>query len=174
MPRPGKQQPRKQRIPTSTGILLIVLGACAFALFGSWYNGDLAMNPYSPEAMQSYYESQPAASNVTPANPSAPAGRSVGSAKQAGEKVRFTKVCFAAVSEEHLDRAITLAVADDETGLQEMLATGLCVQILPGTEARVIDPGFLTYEIRLTSGVYEGRAVFLPREDVSATDRIVP
>ncbi len=66
-----------------------------------------------------------------------------------------------AVSREAFDRLVTLAVADDTTGISHMMLAGQVWTAPNGTRCKVIDPGFTVYEVRILEGDYAGRACFV-------------
>lgn len=65
-----------------------------------------------------------------------------------------------------LDRYLDLELADDDAGISAMRLAGM-VRFLPsGTKCKVIKAGFLTYEVRLTEGDYNGQSCFVVAEFV--------
>lgn len=71
-----------------------------------------------------------------------------------------------AASEEAHDRMTDLAVADDNVGLAELLATGQAAMTPAGTDCKVIETGVFTYEVRIMSGPLNGEAVFVSSDFV--------
>lgn len=71
-----------------------------------------------------------------------------------------------AASREAFDRLVTLAVADDNTGISHMMVAGQVWTAPCGTRCKVIDSGFTVYEVRILEGDHAGRACFVAREFV--------
>ena len=93
-------------------------------------------------------------------------GTKRGSTPLPGETFRFSGDVFACQTENDLDRINTLSVAKDELGLKQMMLQGRLVVITGGTEAKVIDLGFLSTEVRIMSGSLAGQSVFVSTDFV--------
>jgi hypothetical protein len=72
-----------------------------------------------------------------------------------------------ALNEEVHERMVKLAVAKDDIGFAQLMHTGLVWTVPSGTQVRVIDPGFLSYEVRLMSGERTGQSCIVASEYVS-------
>ena len=71
-----------------------------------------------------------------------------------------------AANSEAFDRLVTLAVADDTTGISHMMLAGQVWTAPNGTRCKVIDSGFAVYEVRILEGDHAGRACFVATEFV--------
>ncbi len=72
-------------------------------------------------------------------------------------------------SEADLDRFTDLANAKDTAGISQMILAGRILLVPTGTRCKVIDPGLMVYEVRVSEGKHAGRAVFVTREHVART-----
>ena len=66
-----------------------------------------------------------------------------------------------------LDRYMDLEMADDDVGITAMRLNGSVRFIPSGTKCKVIKRGFMTYEVRLTEGDYNGQNCFVVAEFVN-------
>jgi len=96
----------------------------------------------------------------------AESGATGGSVAGVGETFRFKEEVFAGATYDDLERITQLSVAKDETGLRQMMAEGRLATVPAGTEAKVIDLGFLGSEVRILSGPLEGESVWVASDFV--------
>jgi hypothetical protein len=75
-----------------------------------------------------------------------------------------------AASQSALDRLIKFANAEDGYGIAELISTKQISKVPSGTKCRIIDPGFMTHEIRILEGLHADEAAFVPAEFVRAAD----
>ena len=73
---------------------------------------------------------------------------------------------YVASTKDNYDRVVELATARDDIGLTNMVLDGRAALIRSGTRCRVIDPGFLTYELRILEGDYAGQSIHVASEFV--------
>lgn len=71
-----------------------------------------------------------------------------------------------ATTQADLDRLTKLSRARDGTGVAQMVMAGQVLLVDPGTGCKVIDPGLMVHEVRMTDGSYAGRSGFVPVEFV--------
>ncbi len=69
------------------------------------------------------------------------------------------------------DRVMQLLRADDKEGIAAMFAAGTAFGVQSGTDCRVIETGFFTYEVRILAGEHSGKSGFIAREWVKEFDR---
>lgn len=77
-----------------------------------------------------------------------------------------------AVDEASHSRLIELAAAMDKQGILQMILRGKVFMVKGGTQARVLQTGFRTYEIRVTEGPQDGKGGIVSREFVHAHDPV--
>lgn len=68
-----------------------------------------------------------------------------------------------ASSKEALERLTTLSVAHDNEGIRQLILAGYVWTVPTGTKCRLIDPGLLTYEVRILEGKRSGSTCFVDR-----------
>jgi hypothetical protein len=76
-----------------------------------------------------------------------------------------------AANQSALDRLIKFANAGDSYGVAELIATKQVSKVPSGTKCLIIDPGFMTHEIRILEGLHSGEAAFVPAEFVTPADQ---
>jgi hypothetical protein len=77
-----------------------------------------------------------------------------------------------AASQSALDRLIEFANAGDGYGVAELIAMKQVSKVPSGTKCLIIDPGFMTHEIRILEGLHSGEAAFVPAEFVIPADQL--
>jgi hypothetical protein len=68
-----------------------------------------------------------------------------------------------ASSKEALERLTKLSIAHDHEGISELMLAGFVWTVPSGTKCRIIDLGFLTYEVRILDGERSGSTCFVDR-----------
>jgi len=117
-----------------------------------------------------------ALSGCTDAEPSPPAATAAtgASQSQASNIYQLTSEeaeVLIAASKSALDQLITFANASDSYGVAELIAMKQVSKVPSGTKCLIIDPGFMTHEIRILEGLHAGETAFVPAEFVVPTDR---
>jgi len=70
------------------------------------------------------------------------------------------------VTQQDLDRAIELGVANDDLGIAQMVATGHAFIVPQNTRVKVIQTTMTTTEVRILSGDFTGKSGWVPKEFV--------
>ncbi|MFH0946109.1 MAG: hypothetical protein V2A76_12995 [Planctomycetota bacterium] len=84
-----------------------------------------------------------------------------------GQETTIARTCLAGTSEDDYDRILQLTLAKDTEGIALMRLAGRAVILDAGTRCRVIESGFLTYEVRVLDGPHNLKAVVTASENVS-------
>ncbi len=71
------------------------------------------------------------------------------------------------ITKELFDRTMQLAVAQDTTGIAQLVLNGEVLSVKNGTQVKVIGEGFSSSEVRIMSGSHIGESGFVPNEFVS-------
>jgi hypothetical protein len=68
------------------------------------------------------------------------------------------------VDEAAQKESMQLSLANDELGLEKMESQGRIFVVEQGTQALLLEGGFMTARVRILSGKYRGEAGYLPVE----------
>jgi hypothetical protein len=78
-----------------------------------------------------------------------------------GDEMPITYMTPGCATKEVLDEFMTLAVAKDNMGIEQLEKSGLIAPLEPGTVVKIIDSGFGWRRVRVLNGRYKGLGVFI-------------
>lgn len=149
--------PVKQESSSAVGLLVFLVVGGVFW----WYAASELSRPKRPRSDAGQTTGSGGQASGQP--PARKSGLNIGAVgilrvDQKGSKVPV------ATSQEALDRLTKLSVANDSMGMAQMALAGQVLLVPDGTRAKLIDPGFLSHEVRVLEGDFAGRSGFIAAE----------